>query len=135
MLSTLQNMNVLVVDDDADICDLLRTALEFAGAEVVAVQSVDNAVTAFRHSPPHVIVSDIRLRSSDGFELIKTVREHNKEYRGYTPAIALSGFSAPGDEERALAAGFNVYLVKPVDPAAVIDAAARLLCEIQEPAA
>lgn len=135
MLTTLQNRVILVIDDDPNICDLLRIALEQAGAGVVTVQSVDAAVAAFRHSPPHLIVSDIRLQSSDGFELMKAIREHNKEYRGYTPAIALSGFSSPGDKERALKAGFNVYLVKPVDPEEIVSAAAKLLHDVQDPAA
>src|SRR5947209_11240268 len=129
MLKTLQNTSILVVDDDLDTCDLLRAALEDAGAEVVTVQYVDAAVAAFRNSQPHLIVSDIRLQSSDGFELMKAIREHNKEYRGYTPAIALSGFSSPGDKERALGSGFNVYLVKPINPADVVSAAAKLLRE------
>jgi CheY-like chemotaxis protein len=135
MFTTLQDTSILVVDDDPDTCQLLRISLEQAGAAVVTVQSVDAAVSAFRHSPPHLIVSDIRLQSSDGFELMKAIREHNKEYRGYTPAIALSGFSSPGDKERALSTGFNVYLVKPVNPEDIVSAAVKLLREARNPAA
>jgi CheY-like chemotaxis protein len=127
MLTGLSNTRILVVDDDADTCDLLKIVLERAGAEVVPAGSVDAAVELFRHAPPHVIVSDIRLRSSDGFELMKAIREKNKEYRGYTPAVAVTGFSSPGDKERALAAGFNAYVVKPFDPEEMVHTIERVL--------
>jgi len=127
MLTGLSNTRILVVDDDADTCDLLKLVLERAGAEVVPAGSVDAAVDLFRHAPPHVIVSDIRLRSSDGFELMKAIRENNKEYRGYTPAVAVTGFSSPGDKERALAAGFNAYVVKPFDPEEIVQTIERVL--------
>jgi len=127
MLTGLSNTRILVVDDDADTCDLLKIVLERAGAEVVPAGSVDAAVELFRHAPPHVIVSDIRLRSSDGFELMKAIREKNKEYRGYTPAVAVTGFSSPGDKERALAAGFNAYVVKPFDPEEMVRTIERVL--------
>ena len=127
MLTGLSNTRILVVDDDADTCDLLKIVLERAGAEVVPAGSVDAAVELFRHAPPHVIVSDIRLRSSDGFELMKAIREKNKEYRGYTPAVAVTGFSSPGDKERALAAGFNAYVVKPFDPEEMVHTIEKVL--------
>jgi CheY-like chemotaxis protein len=129
MYTALDNTRILVVDDDADTRDLLKTVLQQAGAEVVPAESVDAAVELFRHSPPHVIVSDIRLRSSDGFELMKAIRENNKEYRGYTPAVAITGFSSPGDKERAIAAGFNSYVVKPFDPDEMVQTIAKLLHE------
>jgi CheY-like chemotaxis protein len=127
MLTGLSNTRILVVDDDADTRDLLKLILERAGAEVAPAESVDVAVELFRHAPPHVIVSDIRLRSSDGFELMKAIREKNKEYRGYTPAVAVTGFSSPGDRERAMAAGFNAYVVKPFDPDEMVQTIERVL--------
>jgi CheY-like chemotaxis protein len=134
-LTTLRNKLILVVDDDADTRDLLQVVLQQAGAEVIPAESVDAAVKLFRCSPPHAIVSDIRLRSSDGFELMKAIREQNKEYRGYTPAVAVTGFSSPGDEERALAAGFNAYIVKPFDPDEMVKTITHLLHDQTETAA
>jgi CheY-like chemotaxis protein len=125
----LRNIRVLVVDDDADTRDLLQVVLQQAGAEVVPAESVDAAVEVFRDAPPHIIVSDIRLRSSDGYELMKAIREKNKQYRGYTPAVAITGFSSPGDKERALAAGFNAYIVKPFDPVEIVTTIATLVSE------
>src|SRR5215831_7872139 len=127
MSTGLRNTRILVVDDDADTRNLLQVVLQQAGAEVVPAESVDAAVEVFRHAPPHIVVSDIRLRSSDGFELMKAIRENNKEYRGYTPAVAVTGFSSPGDKERALAAGFNAYVVKPFDPEEIVQTIERVL--------
>jgi CheY-like chemotaxis protein len=118
----LSNKTILVVDDDVDTCHLISSSLEDAGASVVMAHSVEEALEAFRHCPPHAIVSDIRLGSSDGYELIHAVRQLNSEYKGFTPVVAMTGFSSPDDEKRALAAGFNFYLSKPVDPAEIIRA-------------
>jgi CheY-like chemotaxis protein len=127
MTELLKNTTVMVVDDNADTCEMLRIALEDAGASVVVAQSVGAAVDAFRRRPPHVLLADIRLGDTDGYALIKTIREHNTEYRGFTPAIALTGFASPEDESRAMAAGFNAYISKPFDPADVISAITKIL--------
>src|SRR5690349_22522800 len=113
MGTLLANTTVLVVDDDQDTCELLRATLEESGANVVAVNSEEAALALYRLHPPDIIVSDMRLGSSDGYAFIAAIREYNKEYRGFTPAIALTGFRYPGDEERAIRAGFNAYLHKP----------------------
>jgi CheY-like chemotaxis protein len=135
MSTSLKNTTVLVVDDDADTCELLRTILEQSGAEVVVAHSVEDAIKAHRTSPAHVLVSDIRLGSSDGYALIREIREYNREYRGFTPAIALTGFTSPGDQERAMAAGFNAYIPKPFDPADLPAKIAGLLGRSPEAAA
>lgn len=127
MSNLLQNVTILVVEDDEDTCELLRTILAAEGADVVTASSVDQALLSCRSHPPHLIVSDIRLGSSDGFAFIETVREYNREYRGFTPAIALTGFTAPGDEERALASGFNAYIHKPFEPEHLINTITLLL--------
>ena len=127
MSTLLQNMTILVIDDDADTCELLRTMLDEYGANVVVANSVEAALALCRRTPPHLVVSDIRLGSSDGFALIEAIRKYNREYRGFTPAIAITGFVAPGDEERAMASGFNAYIHKPFDPADLINTITSLL--------
>jgi CheY-like chemotaxis protein len=127
MSTLLANITILVIDDDADTCELLRTLLKEYGTNVMVANSVDAALALCRRTPPHLVVSDIRLGSSDGFALIETIRQYNKEYRGYTPAIAITGFASPGDEERALAAGFNAYIPKPFDPIDLITTIRSLL--------
>jgi CheY-like chemotaxis protein len=123
------NTTVLVVDDDEDICELLRNILEARSANVVTANSAEAALALYRLHPPDIIVSDMRLGSSDGYAFITTIREYNKEYRGFTPAIALTGFRYPGDEDRAIRAGFNAYIYKPFRPETLIDTITRLLRE------
>src|SRR5207249_9802509 len=94
MSASLENTTVLVVDDNSDICDLLRTVLEARGASVVVAHSVDGALEVFRRSPPHVVVADIRLRNSDGYALIEAIRHYNVEYKGFTPVIAVTAFAS-----------------------------------------
>ena len=127
MSELLKNTTIMVIDDDSDTCELLRTTLEQAGASVLVAHNVDGAIETFRRCPPHAVVVDIRLGNSDGYALIKAIREHNIEYRGFTPAVAVTGFASPEDKERAIAAGFNAYLAKPFEPAAVISAIAKIL--------
>jgi hypothetical protein len=127
MSALLENIAILIVDDDADTCELLRSVFEESGARVVTAQSVDTALEAFHRTPPHAVVADIRLGISDGYALIKAIRELNLQYRGFTPAIAITGFPSPEDEQKAIAAGFNAYLSKPFDPADVVNAIAKVL--------
>jgi CheY-like chemotaxis protein len=127
MHKVLENTLVMVVDDNMDICDLLRIALEQSGASVVVAHSVGSALQSFRKCPPHAVIADIRLGTTDGYELIKVIRRYNVEYRGFTPAIAITGFASSEDEDRALAAGFSAYLPKPFEPADVISTVATVL--------
>lgn len=120
MSDLLRNTNVLIVDDNNDNRDLLRTVLEQTGASVTVAPSVDAAVQTFRRHPVHVVITDIRLGESDGYELLQAIRKCNAEYRGFTPVIALTGYASPEDEDRAMAAGFYAYISKPFDPQEVV---------------
>ena len=126
-MNTLANTRVLLVDDNLDSCDLLRFVFEESGASVVTAQSVNAAIEAFRRSPAHAVVADIRIGASDGYDLLKAIRETNAEYKGFTPVIAMTGFASPEDKDRATAAGFNGYFAKPFNPAAVVEAVEKLL--------
>jgi len=127
MSTLLKDRTVMVVEDDADTRELLRFVLQESGANVVAVASVDAAFGTYRQNPPHAVIADIRLGRSDGYALIKAIRDTDEEYRGFTPAIAVTGFASPDDEERAMAAGFNAYITKPFDPAQVVTTLGKLL--------
>jgi CheY-like chemotaxis protein len=127
MSTSLKNVTILVIDDDRDTCEMLRTMLESYGANVTIANSVQAALDVCRHNPPHLVLSDIRLGSSDGFALIEEIRKYNAEYRGFTPAIALTGYFPPGDEVRAKAAGFNAYIHKPFDPTNLVDTIVSVL--------
>ena len=127
MSLALKNLTVLVVDDDADDCVHLCSLLEKSGASVMVARSVEDALELQRQFPPHVVIADIHLGSSDGYALIKAIREYNFEYRGFTPAIAIAGFASHADKERAMLAGFNAYVPKSIEPACVVSAITRLL--------
>jgi CheY-like chemotaxis protein len=127
MQNLLENITVLIVEDDADTRELLRAMLNGYGSNVIEAESVDGALALCRRMPPHLVVSDIRLGNSDGFALIKAIRKFNRKYRGFIPAIALTGFVAPGEEERAIASGFNAYLHKPFNFADLIRTITSLL--------
>ena len=126
-MNTLANTTVLLVDDNLDSCDLLRFVFEESGALVVTAQSVNAAIEAFRRSPAHAVVADIRIGAADGYDLLKAIRETNVEYKGFTPVIAMTGFASPEDKDRAMAAGFNGYFAKPFNPADVVGAVEKLL--------
>src|SRR4051812_31980275 len=113
MSTQFTNITVLVVDDDDDTRELVQQILEQAGACVQTAHSAEAGLAQYRVAPPDIIVSDMRLGNSDGYAFIAAIREFNKEYRALTPAVAMTAFTYPGDEERAIAAGFNAYIQKP----------------------
>ena len=118
----LEDVRVLVVEDDDDTRELLRSLLESAGA---IVEGVDNAARARREvfaDPPDVLISDIRMPDENGYALMQSLRAAGIE----TPAIALTAYARREDATEAQAAGFQVHLPKPVDAGRLIDTVARL---------
>jgi CheY-like chemotaxis protein len=109
----LDGSRVLVVDDQADERLLISAILRGAGAEVRAVESVAEALTVVADWPPSVMVSDIAMPGQDGYALIRKLRAHTSG-ASETPAIALTAHARLDDRDRALAAGFQMYLAKPV---------------------
>ena len=114
-IARLDGLKVLVVDDHEDTRFLLRTALTNAGADVrVCTQSVE-ALATVKTWKADCIVSDIGLPGEDGYELIKKVRALRKKNGGSIPAIALTGFAGLDDKSKAIAAGYQTHIPKPVD--------------------
>ncbi len=107
----------LVVDDSPDIAEMLAAVLRHAGYNVsTAYSAADALATAFtRHYD--VIISDIGLPGMNGYELARTLRSA-PEYEA-VPMVAVTGFAMYDDRERALEAGFNDHLSKPIDPASL----------------
>jgi CheY-like chemotaxis protein len=126
----LAGLHVLVVDDDSDTLELLRMALTQRDAKVTAVGSTDEALEALRSVSPDVLVSDIAMPGSDGYDLIKAMRASDTSLR-FVPAVAITAYAKEEDRERALASGFQHYVPKPVELseliAAVAEAAGRNL--------
>jgi signal transduction histidine kinase/ActR/RegA family two-component response regulator len=122
----LSGARVLLVDDDSDARDFLATALNGAGAEVRAVDGASAAFEAMRGWRPDVIVSDIAMPEVDGYAFIRGVRAMRKDAGGRTPAVALTALARPKDRLRALSAGFQTHMPKPVDPNELVLAVASL---------
>jgi CheY-like chemotaxis protein len=106
---------ILVVEDDDDARELMQAVLEQRGASVVAAESVSLALELFESVSPDVVVSDIAMPDEDGFALIGRLRALTPERGGTTPVVAVSAYAGSADRARALAAGFDEYLHKPVD--------------------
>jgi signal transduction histidine kinase/ActR/RegA family two-component response regulator len=123
---SLSGVQVLVVDDDADARGLLRSVLEAFGAQVEAVASASEALEALARGRPHVLVSDIGMPGTDGYELIRQVRQLGAAEGGATPAIALTAFARSEDRRRAIAAGYQMHLAKPVEPSEFVTVVASL---------
>jgi signal transduction histidine kinase/CheY-like chemotaxis protein len=112
----LRGMELLVVDDDGEARAWLGAVLTGAGARVRTAASAAEALSAYHERRPAVLVSDIEMAGGDGFQLIRRVRELEEGTSQVTPAIALTGRAQAKDRIRAMSAGFQLHLPKPVDP-------------------
>ncbi len=125
-VASLDEVRILIVDDDRDTLEVVKQLLEQAGARVVAAASADEALEALRRSPPDVLLSDIGMPGQDGYEFIRRVRLLAPEQGGRVPAAALTAFTQSDHRQQALAAGYQLYLAKPIEPAELTVAVARL---------
>jgi PAS domain S-box-containing protein len=125
---SLEGVHILVVDDEADARDLLLATLKECEALVTAVASASEALDVIKRSPPDVIVSDIGMPVTDGYELIKKVRLLESQNGGqHIPAIALTAYASEGARAAALEAGFQQHLAKPIEPSMLIETIAGLI--------
>lgn len=122
---TLGNKRIVIVDDDDDAREILRLILEGCSAQVVEASSAAEAMRALETWPADLLISDIGMPGRDGYALIQEVRV--APVLALLPAIALTSYTSGKDEARALRAGFNVHLGKPMDVKALIAAVAALL--------
>lgn len=126
---SLEGLQILVVDDEADALELLNTILQNNGAEVIAVASVKQALTIIETATdrsPDVLVSDIGMPDEDGYSLIRKLRQLEAQRGGKLPAIALTAYAGSDDRRQALLAGFQMHLTKPVDAAELVAVVASL---------
>jgi signal transduction histidine kinase/ActR/RegA family two-component response regulator len=112
----LRGVQVLVVDDDHDALDMLARLLTDAGAAVRTAASATEAMSLLRWIRPDVLVSDLAMPDEDGYSLIRNVRAAERGTDRETPAVALTAYVRLQDRARAVAAGFNMFVEKPVDP-------------------
>ncbi|WP_280155608.1 ABC transporter transmembrane domain-containing protein [Piscinibacter sp. XHJ-5] len=124
----LAELRVLCVDDSADARESLQLLLQLEGAQVLALASGSEAIRWLERQPsnewPHVVVCDITLGDEDGYAVVRRIRQMEAQ-RGLpleqrVPAVALTGHAQAGDRVRALMAGFQVHLAKPVNPGELV---------------
>lgn len=120
-LNSLAGLQILVVDDEPDNLELIRFLLSEEGAVVTTALSPEAALQWLHQSSPDLLISDIGMPGMDGYELIQQVRALPSQQSRLTPAIALTAFAQASDQKRAIAAGYQAYLAKPVDPAHIIE--------------
>jgi hypothetical protein len=116
-LPELTSVRVLVVDDETDSRKFMKTVLEECQAEVIAVASVPEALQMLKRWQPDVLISDIGMPQEDGYSLIRQVRSLPPDQGGNIPAAALTAYAGLEDRLRAIQAGFQLHLPKPIEPA------------------
>jgi len=129
---SLDGVNVLVVEDNNDSRDLIEFALKQAGATVTAVASAADAVAYLECNRPDVLISDIAMPETDGYQLIQQIRATEQREDRHIPAIALTAHAKPEDRSRSLVAGFQQHITKPVESATLIAAVAQLMKQHQQ---
>lgn len=132
-LPTLTDVNVLLVDDDPDTLQFLSVMLGESKAVVQTAASVGEALEILEWYRPHVLVSDLAMPGEDGYSLIARIRALEGADGNEIPAVALTSFVRVEDRARALSAGFNMFVPKPIQPDELITAIANLAESCGEP--
>jgi PAS domain S-box-containing protein len=120
-------VNALVVDDDRDARELIKRILNDCGAAVRIAASAREALDLLREAPANLLISDLGMPETDGFELLDRVRALPRDQGGQVPAIALTAFARSEDRLRALEAGFSAHISKPVEPSELIATVASVV--------
>jgi PAS domain S-box-containing protein len=123
---SLQGIRVLAVDDEADAREIIQRLLESCGAQVDTAAGVTEALELFQRDHYDVLLSDIGMPDEDGFSLIRKVRELERGTSQRIPAVAFTAFARADDRVRALRAGYQTHLAKPVEPAELAATVASL---------
>jgi PAS domain S-box-containing protein len=123
----LSGVKILVCDDDEDGRELLAAVLAAEGADTLTAANGSAVLAAFRQFGPHVLVSDVGMPQIDGYELIRQIRAMPEDEGGQVPAIALTAHAGGEDELKALLAGYQVYVTKPIDPSRLVHIVGNLV--------
>lgn len=124
--TALNGLRVLVVDDEADARQIISTVIERTGAEVKACESASEALRLLQQWHPDVLMSDIAMPGEDGYSFINKVRSLPVDQGGHTPAAAFTAYAREEDRKRALDAGFQMHIAKPVTSSKLVAMLAHL---------
>jgi PAS domain S-box-containing protein len=122
----LDGINVLIVDDETDALDLITVELAQHGARVTAVTNAEDALTALKQNEYDVLISDIGMPKTDGYELIRQIRKQEEGTRRRMPAVALTAYARVQDRMHAILAGFSTHIAKPVEANELVTVIASL---------
>jgi PAS domain S-box-containing protein len=125
--SELAGVRVLFVDDQAEARDLARVIFANAGAESTITSCASEALDALERLPIDIVVADIAMPEVDGYALLTEIRRRDAAAQRHTPAIAATAYRGEDDRARALAAGFDAYVKKPMDAAALTSTVAGVI--------
>ncbi len=129
----LSGLRVLVVDDEADTCELIQIILAGCGAQVKTASSAAAALEAAAEEVFDVLISDIGMPDEDGYSLIAKVRALGKEHGGKVPAAAaLTAYAGEADRIRVLQSGFQIHVPKPISPSELVAVVANLAGRTRE---
>jgi PAS domain S-box-containing protein len=123
----LSNIKVLVVEDDVGTRDFITFALEQYGANVNVAGSASEAIEVLAQLKPDILLIDLGMPNINGYTLLRKIRSMKQEQGGKIPAVALTAYVGESDRQQALAAGFQMHVPKPVEPAAIAIVIAQLL--------
>jgi CheY-like chemotaxis protein/anti-sigma regulatory factor (Ser/Thr protein kinase) len=124
---SVRGLRVLIVDDEPAVLEALALVLRGEGCEVVKCRSVPRALAALRRGRWDAVISDIAMPGDDGYTFMRRLRDQDPLGRRHIPAIALTAHARPQDELRAIEAGFDVHLPKPVEAEDLVGAIADIV--------
>jgi len=130
----LAGRQILLVEDDPDTRLLITTILEQNGLEVTAVSNAAEALDALNLVKPDLLISDIGMPGEDGYSLIRKIRLRSSDEGGQVPAIALTAYAKDEDRSRAISAGFQHHIAKPLEPDYLLGIIATAIAKSEEPA-
>jgi K+-sensing histidine kinase KdpD/ActR/RegA family two-component response regulator len=126
LLPSLLGVQVLIVDDEVEVREMMATVLETCGATVLSASSAENALEVVGQRRIDVLLSDIAMPGTDGYQLIREIRSKPDAWLSAVPAAAVTASAGLRDRQRALSAGFQMHLAKPLRPEALARAVASL---------
>ncbi|HEY6080162.1 MAG TPA: ATP-binding protein, partial [Polyangiaceae bacterium] len=124
--NVLEGLDVLLVDDDDDGREVTALLLRQHGARVETVASASQALATLDRRLPDVLLSDLGMPDEDGLSLLRKVRSRASAGGGSLPAVAMTAYARTEDRAQSLLAGFDAYVTKPVEPADLIHAVAKV---------
>jgi PAS domain S-box-containing protein len=122
----IRGLKILVLDDEIDTCDMIRAVLEHCDAAVQTATSAETALHTLRAWQPDVMICDIGMPDMDGYDFIRRARDEERQSGRKIPAIALTAFARIEDRVKALAAGYQMHVAKPVEPGELLTIVASL---------